>query len=294
MAANTGSRSLNPFPPSTLFLPCSAQVPGDNKPLQYDDHHVMMATITTTSEADVDALDLAELQEAVVAGVAELQGASQDKDSIMVSRDGGGRGLGWHAFVCLIRSPTHLPSSSRTLLIPSLAPSLPSFPPTTQVNLYHGELDTYFGEHQEARARSLYEDKDFSKTHTVEVRVEGGEKRRRDGRGKGGMQAGREKRSGDVWRLCPRVNTLHISNLPSLPSLPSVSPSLPPRLYIQMVLMTTTKEAMDIVRAALDGSADEAQEGRLAQNIKAAYATMSVGLRAGGARRVEWQGGKGF
>jgi hypothetical protein len=60
-----------------------------------------------------------------------------------------------------------------------------------------------------------------------------------------------------------------------------------------MVLMTTTKEAMDIVRAALDGSADEAQEGRLAQNIKAAYATMSVGLRAGGARRVEWREGRG-
>jgi len=47
-----------------------------------------------------------------------------------------------------------------------------------------------------------------------------------------------------------------------------------------MVLMTTTKEAMDIVRAGLDGSADEAREGRLAQNIKAAYATMSVRLRA--------------
>lgn len=43
-----------------------------------------------------------------------------------------------------------------------------------------------------------------------------------------------------------------------------------------MVLMTTTKEAMDIVRAGLEGSTDEVQEGRLAQNIKAAYATMSV------------------
>ena len=44
--------------------------------------------------------------------------------------------------------------------------------------------------------------------------------------------------------------------------------------------MTTTKEAMDIVRAALDGSEDEEQEGRLAQNIKAAYAIMSVRLSA--------------
>ncbi len=48
-----------------------------------------------------------------------------------------------------------------------------------------------------------------------------------------------------------------------------------------MVLVTTTKEAMDIVRAAMDGSEDEEQEGRLAQNIKAAYATMSVRSSAG-------------
>ena len=53
----------------------------------------MMATITTTSEADVDALDLPELQEAVVAAVAELQGASQDKDSIIVSIRGGQAGV---------------------------------------------------------------------------------------------------------------------------------------------------------------------------------------------------------
>ena len=65
----------------------SVSIPGDNSPLQYDDHHIMMATITTTSEADVSALDLPELQEAVVAAVAELQGASQDKDSIIVSRN---------------------------------------------------------------------------------------------------------------------------------------------------------------------------------------------------------------
>ena len=172
--------------------------------------------------------------------------------------------------VCLIQSPTHLLSSSRTLLIPSLAPSLSSFPPTTQVNLYHGELDPQFGEHQEARARSLYEDKDFSKTHTVEVRVEGGEKSKGMGGEKEGMQAGREKRSADCgWRLCPRVPILSTIKLPTLLS-------FPPLLSIQMVLMTTTKEAMDIVRAALDGSADETQEGALAQNIRAAYATMSV------------------
>ncbi|KAM3567625.1 hypothetical protein VYU27_010234, partial [Nannochloropsis oceanica] len=147
--------------PNNQRMSSNASIPGDTEALKYDDHHIMMATITTTSEADVDALDLPELQEAVVAAVAELQGASEDKDSIIV-------------------------------------------------NLYHGELDPQFGEHQQARARSLYEDQDFSKTHTVE-----------------------------------------------------------------MVLMTTTKEAMDIVRAGLDGSADEAREGRLAQNIKAAYATMS-------------------
>jgi hypothetical protein len=90
----------------------------------------MMATITTTSEADVDALDLPELQEAVVAAVAELQGASEDKDSIIVSKDAEGMGLGTRAFVCLIRNLTSLSSSLHNLLIRFLAPSLPFFPPT--------------------------------------------------------------------------------------------------------------------------------------------------------------------
>ena len=65
----------------------------------------MMATITTTSEADVDALDLPELQEAVVAAVAELQGASQDKDSIIVNRDAWG---GVHLSVWFEAQPTCL------------------------------------------------------------------------------------------------------------------------------------------------------------------------------------------
>jgi len=47
------------------------------------------------------------------------------------------------------------------------------------VNLYSGEKDPHFGEHKAAPARSLYENKDFSKTHTVEVRAEGGERRER-------------------------------------------------------------------------------------------------------------------
>ena len=53
-----------------------------------------------------------------------------------------------------------------------------------------------------------------------------------------------------------------------------------------MVFVTTTKEAMDIVRAAMDGSEDEEQEGRLAQNIKAAFATMSV--RSQGEKEGRW------
>jgi len=136
--------------------------------------------------------------------------------------------MGWRAFVCLIRSATHLPSSSRTLLIPSLAPSLPSFPPTTQVNLYHGELDTHFGEHQEARARSLYEDQDFSKTHTVEVRAEGGEKRRRDGRGKEEckQEGGREVEMCGASVLVFQYSS-SATYPASLPSLPSLLPSLP-------------------------------------------------------------------
>lgn len=102
------------------------------------------------------------------------------------------------------------------------------------MNLYHGELDPQFGEHQEARARSLYEDKDFSKTHTVEVRLGGEEKRRRDGRGKGGMQTGKEKGNADCeWRLLPSYsNTLHQQvTHPPFPPLPFSIPFLPGSLY---------------------------------------------------------------
>lgn len=85
----------------------------------------MMATITTTSEADLDALDLPELQEAIVAAVAELQGASQDKDSIIVSRDGGVRaGVGCFCLSDSKRNPladlaAHLADPVH-LLLPSL------------------------------------------------------------------------------------------------------------------------------------------------------------------------------
>ena len=57
----------------------------DEEPVKFDNHHLLLATITTTTEAGVAALDLPELQEAVVAAVAEVQGASQDKDSVIVS-----------------------------------------------------------------------------------------------------------------------------------------------------------------------------------------------------------------
>jgi len=59
------------------------------------------------------------------------------------------------------------------------------------VNLYHGELDPQFGEHQQARARSLYEDQDFSKTHTVEVCARRRKERRKDGTGNAKMNASR-------------------------------------------------------------------------------------------------------
>jgi len=77
---------------ANLKMPGNAKLAAapDNKdeeaPLKYDDHHLLLATITTTTEAGVPALDLPELQEAVVAAVAEVQGASEDKDSIIVSR----------------------------------------------------------------------------------------------------------------------------------------------------------------------------------------------------------------
>jgi len=101
MATNTGSHaSISTYSP---YLPSySASIPGDTEALKYDDHHIMMATITTTSEADVDALDLPELQEAVVAAVAELQGASEDKDSIIVSTEVYRVILGWRILLCPI------------------------------------------------------------------------------------------------------------------------------------------------------------------------------------------------
>jgi hypothetical protein len=53
--------------------------------LNYDDHYVLMSTISTTTDSSIESLDLTELQEAVVAAVAEVQGASMDKDAVVVS-----------------------------------------------------------------------------------------------------------------------------------------------------------------------------------------------------------------
>lgn len=91
------------------------------------------------------------------------------------------------------------------------------------MNLYNGELDPQFGEHQQARARSLYEDKDFSKTHTVEVRVEGGEKGEEIGGGKEECKQEGRREVGMSSASCPRIPILSISILLTLPSLPSVS-----------------------------------------------------------------------
>ena len=45
---------------------------------------------------------------------------------------------------------------------------------------------------------------------------------------------------------------------------------------VKMVVVTTTKEAMTLVKEAMDGSQADNMEGRLAENIKAAFATLSV------------------
>jgi len=45
---------------------------------------------------------------------------------------------------------------------------------------------------------------------------------------------------------------------------------------VKMVVVTTTKEAMDLVKEAMDGTEADNQEGRLAENIKAAFASLSV------------------
>ena len=71
--------------PGKAKLAAAPDEDDDEAPLKYDNHHLLLATITTTTEAGVPALDLPELQEAVVAAVAEVQGASQDKDSVIVS-----------------------------------------------------------------------------------------------------------------------------------------------------------------------------------------------------------------
>ncbi len=53
---------------------------------------------------------------------------------------------------------------------------------------------------------------------------------------------------------------------------------------VKMVVVTTTKEAMTLVKEAMDGSQADNMEGRLAENIKAAFATLSV--------RTYWRGGR--
>lgn len=57
----------------------------DGEELDYKAHYILMATMSTTTAESVEALDLPEIQEAVVSAVALLQGPSMDKDSVLVS-----------------------------------------------------------------------------------------------------------------------------------------------------------------------------------------------------------------
>ena len=53
--------------------------------LKYDAHYLLMSTISATTDSDIESLDLTELQEAVVAAVAEVQGADLNKEAVVVS-----------------------------------------------------------------------------------------------------------------------------------------------------------------------------------------------------------------
>ena len=57
----------------------------EEEELKYDAHYLIMSTLSATTDSSVESLDLAELQEAVVAAVAEVQGASMDKEAVVVS-----------------------------------------------------------------------------------------------------------------------------------------------------------------------------------------------------------------
>ena len=54
--------------------------------LKYDAHYLLMSTISATTDSGIESLDLTELQEAVVAAVAEVQGADLNKEAVVVSR----------------------------------------------------------------------------------------------------------------------------------------------------------------------------------------------------------------
>lgn len=58
----------------------------EDKDMEYDEHFLILAEMTPTTTADVEALDMAELQEAVVASIAHLQGADDlERETVIVN-----------------------------------------------------------------------------------------------------------------------------------------------------------------------------------------------------------------
>ena len=109
------------------------------------------------------------------------------------------------------------------------------------MNLYTGELDPQFGDMFEAPARSLFENDDFAKTHTVKVR------------------STCMNLTHTFTHKCTTITPTYIFTLSLL----------------QMVLLATSAPTMNLIKASLDGNDDVNLEGHLAQNIRASFAALS-------------------
>lgn len=64
----------------------TAQAALEDKKMEFDEHFLVLAEITPTTRADVETLDMAELQEAIVASIAHLQGAEDmEREAVIVN-----------------------------------------------------------------------------------------------------------------------------------------------------------------------------------------------------------------
>lgn len=77
---------LENAPPSVLSKMDTANAAIEDKKLDFDEQFLVLAEMTPTTTADVEALDMGELQEAVVSAIAHLQGADDhDREAVIVN-----------------------------------------------------------------------------------------------------------------------------------------------------------------------------------------------------------------